>query len=91
MADLEELVNDICREMYEEAEPGLDWDDLRKNPDDYPDDYFERHYLGRERQREIFDEHCEDHDLTKREHSQLTTTVILGYAPAYPPRDGDGE
>lgn len=87
MADLEKLVNDICREMYDEAEPGLDWDDLRENPEKYPDDWYQRHYLPREREQEIIDKHCEGENLTDREHSHLILQVVVSYGPSYPPEE----
>jgi len=82
MDDLQELAYDILREMYDEAEPGLDWDDLRENPDEYPDDWYSQHYLSDERQREIFDKHVEGETLTDDEHTSLVMTCILDLGPS---------
>ena len=81
MTELQEIAYDIMREMYDEAEPGLDWDDLRENPDEYPDDWYSQHYLPSERQREILDKHIEKHDLTEKEESSLSWTCILDLGP----------
>lgn len=70
-------------EMYEEAEPGLDFYDVVENPDDYPDDWFQQHTLDKERQREIVDKHCEQHDLTDSEETSVHWTAILDLGPSY--------
>lgn len=87
MTDLQEVVYDILQEVYEEAEPGLDFEDLRENPEDYPDDWYSQHYLDEEREREILEKHLEKHDLTEREESQITFTVILDMGPSNVPPD----
>lgn len=85
MTNLEEIRNSIMQEMYEEAEPGLDFSDLVENPDEYPDDWYSQHYLSDERQEEIFDKHVEQHDLSKREHSALVMECILNLGPSNVP------
>lgn len=87
MTDLQEVVYDILQEVYEEAEPGLDFEDLRENPEDYPDDWYSQHYLDEEREREILHKHLEKHDLTEQEESSVTFTVILDMGPSNVPPD----
>lgn len=82
MVDLVEIRDDVLREMYDEAEPGLDFDDLLDDPDEYPDDWYEQHTLDSERQREILDKHLEQYDLTEQEHTSLVMTCILDLGPA---------
>ena len=79
--NLIELRNDILREVYKEAEPGLDFDDLLENPEDYPDDWYSNHYLSSEREQEIFDKHTDDASLTSSEHTDLALTCITSMGP----------
>jgi len=83
MTDLKQLRNDILREVYAEAEPGLDFDEVLDNPDEQPDDWYQRHYLSDERQREIFTKHVEDfeRELTSSEHADLSLTCITSLGP----------
>lgn len=81
MTELKEVAYDALREMYSEAEPPLDFDHLRENPDEYPDDWYEQHALDGERQREIVDKHINEHQLSRREKTQVTMTAILDYGP----------
>lgn len=73
------------REVYNEAEPGLDWDELVENPDDVEDNWWEDQYLDDEREREILNKHFDKHDLTDDEESALTWTCILEYGPSNTP------
>lgn len=84
MSDLVEVRDTIMREVYSEAEPGLDWDDLLENPDEYPDDWYEQHTLPAEREREIFDKHCDEFDVGEQERTALTMTCILDLGPSNP-------
>lgn len=83
MSDLKELRNDILREVYAEAEPSLDFDKMLDNPDDQPDDWYQRHYLSDERQEEIFEKHVEnfERELTRSEHADLALTCITSLGP----------
>lgn len=67
--------------MYAEAEPGLDIDDVIDNPDDYGDEWFMNHSLDNDRQREIFDEHVEQYDLTQGEIASLQIVTMCDLAP----------
>ncbi len=81
--DLTELRNDILREMYASAEPPLDFDEVLANPDDQPDDWYQRHYLDSDEQQEIFEKHVEEYEreLTQSEHAALSTTCIMMLGP----------
>jgi len=81
--ELEAIRNDILREMYSEAEPGLDFDHLLENPDEYDEKWFENHHLSKERQNEIFERHCEKHDVTSSERSSLNWACFLDLGPRY--------
>ena len=84
MTDLEEIAYDVLREIYEEAEPPLDFDDVVENPEDYGEDWYLNHRLHADRQEEILEEHLEKYDLTKREERGVRMTVILDYGPFSP-------
>jgi hypothetical protein len=83
MSALKELRNDILREVYAEAEPGLDFDEVLANPDDQPENWYQWHYLSDERQQAIFEKHVEgiDRDLTSSEHADLAFTCITSLGP----------
>lgn len=81
MTDAKEVAYDALREMYDEAEPPLDFDDALENPDNYGDEWYKEHELPNERQREIVDKHIDKHDLTEHQKKQVTWTAILHYGP----------
>lgn len=85
MTDLIEIRNDALREMYSEAEPPLDFDDVLENPDDYGDEWYKQHYLPSERVKEIFEKHADKHDLTQREHASLSISTITSLSPTSQP------
>lgn len=82
MTDLEQIRDDILQEMYEAAEPGLDWSDVLENPDDYGDEWYSQHYLPKEESQEILHKHLDKHPLTEDERSALTWTCILDLGPS---------
>ena len=88
---LEKIRNDILREMYSEAEPGLDFDHLLKNPDEYDEKWFENHHLPKGKQDEIFEKHCEKHDVTGSERSSLSWTCFLDLGPRYTEKEVQDE
>lgn len=83
LEQLEQLRNDILQEVYEQAEPGLDFQEVLENPDEQPDDWYQRHYLSEEQQQEIFDKHVEKfkRELTSSEHADLALTCITSLGP----------
>lgn len=82
MTDLEELRNDILREMYAEATPPLDFDRVLEDPDSVDDDWYSQHFLSDDEQERIFDKHVEQHNLTDREHTALVMECILNLGPS---------
>lgn len=83
MNTLKELRNNILREMYTEAEPGLDFDKVLENPNNQPNNWYKRHYLSNDRQEEIFKKHVQQFktELTTTEHAGLATTCIINLGP----------
>jgi len=84
MTDPRIPAHDALKEIYEEAEPGLDFDDVLDNPEGYEEDWYLNHRLHADRQEEILEKHLEKHDLTEREERQARMTVILDYGPFSP-------
>lgn len=82
--ELRELADEMLADMYEDADPPLDFYDVVENPEEYPDDWYQQHTLSNERIREIFDKHTEDVSLTSAEHAELSLTVLTSLAPATP-------
>ena len=83
--EYETLWKDILTEMYQEAEPPLDFEEVLASPEDQPEDWFKQHYLPEEKSEEIFDKHVEGVELTDREHTGLVMTCILDLGPTNVP------
>jgi hypothetical protein len=81
---VEELVNDIYRELYREAEPSADFDEIKDGKLQEEGGYKE-HFLEFSRQREIVDRHCEEANLTKTQERQIRTEIHLGASPTTNP------
>ena len=81
MTDLEQIRNDILRQMYDEAEPGLDFDDVLDNPDEYERHWCLNHSLDRDRQQEIVAEHVKQYDLTQSEVTSIRMATVLALGP----------
>lgn len=84
MTDLEQLRNEILTEMYQEAEPPLDFMWAVENPDEMDEQWYKQHRLPQERQKEIFDKHIEDVELTDHERVALVFTCITSLGPSTP-------
>jgi hypothetical protein len=81
--ELLDIRNEILNELYAEAEPPLDFDEVLDNPDDYGDDWYTKHTLPRQRQREIREKYYEKYDLTEREEVSLTWETCTNLGPAF--------
>lgn len=91
MTDLEEIRNEVLRQMYSEAEPGIDFDHALENPDEYEDGWYDEHYLDSERQKKIVEHAKEKYDLSDRESLNLTMSTILNLGPRGHKRDEEAE
>jgi len=81
MTDLQEVVDGVLQEMYSRAEPPADFEHIKNNPEEYPDDWYNEHYLPSETQREIVNAHCEMNNLSERERQAVVMNTILDLAP----------
>jgi len=84
---VERRTHEALREMYSEAEPSLDFDDVLENPDEYGSRWYENYVLPSVRQREIVDKYCEG--LTKRERTAVIITAIMDFGPRSTALDED--
>lgn len=87
MTNLESVIDDILRQMYDEAEPGLDWDYVLENPGEFQGEWYKEHYLDGQRQDEIVEEHTEG--LSESEKTAVTMEAILNYGPRSTPKDNE--
>lgn len=79
---LKKVYNDIMRQMYLEATPSLDWDELLKAPKKVKEGFdYDDHYLPIERQREIAYIHLSKVKLSSKEEYALEFNIWLGCAP----------
>lgn len=79
--DVQEVAFDALRQIYDEADPGIDFDHALENPEEYGNEWYSDHYLDADRQREIVDEHCENATLASKQETAVTMTAILHYGP----------
>jgi len=87
--ELREIAYDALRELYDEAEPGLNFDDVLENPDEYSEHWYENHHLNKDRQREIVEQHCDKHNLNQSETNSVFWTAVLDLGPQYTPLEDD--
>lgn len=81
---LRELADEILTEMYAEAEPPLDFMELRENPEQAEDGWYDNHYLPEDEQDSIFEKHLEGYDLSNSERTALVWECIVNLGPASP-------
>jgi len=76
-----EICKEIYRELFKESNPSADFDLLVKSGKSKEKDFFMKYYLSIERQKEIVDEICKKHKLTRHDEGKVSITVNLGSAP----------
>jgi len=78
--ELMDVVEDIYSEMYERAEPGADYEELKEEaPCDPP--IYKRHYLDADTQDDIIEKHLDENSISGVDRSKVSMTVNLGAAP----------
>jgi hypothetical protein len=78
---LDTIAREALTQIYDEAEPGLDFEEVWENPDSVDDDWYKKQYLNSKRQQEILHQHFDRNDLTQEEESSLYWTVIVDLGP----------
>jgi len=80
-----ELAIKILQKLYDEAEPGVDFQYVLENPEEFGEEWYLNHYLEQSRQEKIvndmIEEFSEEYNLTTSQKTKLRTTVTLGYGP----------
>ena len=72
---------EIYRQMYREAEPSADLDELIKSGETKNPNWFLKYYLPIKRQEEIIDFYCRKYNCNKHERDMISVEVYLGSAP----------
>lgn len=75
----EKIVLDIYRQMYLEASPSVDFNNLLEKSKII---HFDNYFLSVERQDEIIEENLKGKRLTKLKKAQIKNTVWLGCSPS---------
>ena len=81
MKDLGPICMDIYRQMYKEATPSADFDELVRTGITKEKDFFLNYCLDDVRQEAIIDEHCKKNHLNPIQRDQVFGAVWLGCAP----------
>lgn len=76
-----EICMDIYRQMYREATPPADLDELIKKGETKKTDWFLEYYLPTKRQEEIIDFHTKKNKLTGWEKRKVSQEIWLGCSP----------
>lgn len=84
--ELWQICLEIYNELYEEATPSADFNNLKdgkfsKNNDSDDEQPFRDYYLDQDRQDKILQKHVEKHNLTDAEKQKISTEIHLGAAP----------
>ena len=91
MSNLEQAVDEALTQMYDEAEPPLDYQWAKNHPAKVDEDEHLQHYLSGERQEEIVEEVADQYDLNGVEKLSLQMETILNMGPTTVPLEDGGE
>ncbi|GAG00238.1 unnamed protein product [marine sediment metagenome] len=76
-----EICKEIYREMFKDANPSADFDELIKSCKAKEKDFFLKYYLPIERQVEIVDRICDDHKIRGYDKRKISHEVHFGCSP----------
>lgn len=83
MTDLDQVTEDLLKELYSEATPSADYHELvrkkKEGDKEIEKPYYAVHYLPEDKQNEIVQRHVED--LKRWERGKVKFSVLLGPAP----------
>lgn len=77
---MEQIVKDVLTEMYAEAEPPIDFQEILDNPNEH-DEFYKEHALSHDRQEAIINKHAEKNNLSEGAITALYWSCILQYGP----------
>ena len=78
---LDNICKEIYRQMYEEAEPPADFDELVNKGITKEPNWFMNYYLPIDRQEEIIREFIKKYKCSPYEERKIRETIYLGSAP----------
>ena len=81
MDTLHEIATEILTEMYDKAEPPLDYQAVQENPGEFDEDWYLNHYLPQDTQQEILNNYLNQYDLTEKEQSEIRMFCTLYNGP----------
>lgn len=77
------VIWDCYRELYKQATPKANIDQLYKKGITKKENFFMKYCLEEEKQIKIIKDICEKNKLKERDASTVSATVMLGSAPTY--------
>jgi len=78
----ENICMNIYRQMYKEASPSADFDQLMESGVTAKEDWFMNYYLSTQRQQEIIDIWCNKYKCNSYERKQVEKEIWLGSSPS---------
>ena len=75
------ICEDIYRQLYKEAEPSVDFDELIKSEETSNENWFMNYFLDEEREVEIIESFLKKHKCTPIERKKIRAEIYLGAAP----------
>ena len=78
---IEQIIMEIYRRMFKEAEPSGDIDKIIKSGEGQEPNFFMKYYLCEERQKKIIEEVCKKNKCEKRDIQKFHATCALGSSP----------
>ena len=76
------ICEDIYRQLYKEAEPSADFDELIKSEEVSKENWFMNYFLEEDREVEIIESLLKKHKCTPVERKKIRMEVYLGCAPS---------
>lgn len=77
----EHVCMNIYRQMYQEAEPSANFDDLMNDGITTKQNWFMEYYLSTERQTEIIEDWCKEFRCDKTDKRKVKYEILLGSSP----------
>ena len=79
--DLWIICMNIYRQMFKEAKPSADFDELMETGEARQPEFFMKYYLSQEIEDKIIDEICKENKINKWDKLKIKNTVYLGCSP----------
>lgn len=76
----EEVIEEICRRLFQEAEPGMDYDKV-ETPRKGDTPWYDLHYMEDEKQKQVMRQVCQEMNVPESDRDDLISAVLLQYGP----------